>query len=84
MMARRGCVRSRRSASAGRGGIPGTQRGGTRGKRVVESVTHLADAKLITALRLGEKVDNLPHATLILAEASSQAIIDVRCRFIII
>ena len=45
---------------------PGVQRGGTREKRVAESITHLADTKLVTALRLGEKVDNLPHAALVL------------------
>jgi hypothetical protein len=42
------------------------QRGGTREKRVAESVAHLPDAKLVTALRLGEKVDNFPHAALVL------------------
>ena len=29
-------------------------------------IAHLADAKLVTALRLGEKVDNFPHAALVL------------------
>ena len=42
------------------------QGGGTREEGVAKGVPHLTDAEFVTALRLGEKVDDLPHSSLIL------------------